>query len=61
MSYEIAYEIAIRDEDGCYLRDNTYWPEDVERIGGIGAIVESHASMMKDRQQMEISKMYIDR
>ncbi len=56
----IKHSIGLRvlDEDGNLIRDNTYWEEDIERIGGVGAIVESLEPLCREGESIEIHPMY---
>jgi hypothetical protein len=57
---EHAINVTVKDSDGDIVRDNTYWEDDIKRIGGVGAIVEAIEQICREGEEITISPMYYE-
>jgi len=56
---ERAYTVTVKDSDGNIDSDTTYYPEDLERCGGIGTVVEVLSkTVVEDEGSIEVGKYY---
>jgi hypothetical protein len=51
-------EISILDGENSLVRETTFTESDIERIGGVGAIVESIEPLLKEGERIEIANYW---
>lgn len=60
MSVKHGIHISVVDAEGDTIRDNSFFEEDVESIGGVGAIVETIEALTREGECIEVSPMYYE-
>jgi Mg2+/Co2+ transporter CorC len=58
MTVEKFITVEVSDSDAAIIRENTYSEEEVNRIGGVGGIIEAIEPLLREGEHIEIHRYY---